>query len=169
MSAADTHVVNQIPKHDVTAPMERSMRPSIRKLSEADLSLTQSLQIFYTATPPVGTTREDMLKPIFWSHVARKLRPMSEIRAMPKGGEWYGIYLVLYADQTQAQLKELEFYTLDTLTEPDAESDPYLVKWISPPSKWGVVRKADKVTVKDGFANKDAAIAWKRDNLTKTA
>ena len=62
MSDTDKNEVRKIPAHDVTAPQERSMRPLVKKLSEADLALTESLQIFYTATPPVGTTREDMLK-----------------------------------------------------------------------------------------------------------
>src|SRR3990167_6885087 len=164
---SDTHKneVRKIPAHDVTAPQERSMRPLVKKLSEADLALTESLQIFYTATPPVGTTREDMLNPIFWSHVARKLKSLTEIRAMPKDGLWYGVYLVLYADQQQAKLKELSFHSLEVLEEPGTAADPYTVEWISPPVRYGIRRKADKHVMKDGFQTKDQAIAWKMQNL----
>src|SRR3990167_1232526 len=165
MSDTDKNEVRKIPVHDVTAPQERSMQPLTKKLSEANLALTESLQIFYTATPPVGTTREDMLKPIFWSHVARKLKPLTEIRAIPKDGLWYGVYLVLYADQLQAKLKELSFYSLEALEEPGSVADPYIVEWISPPVKYGIRRKADKHVMKDGFHTKDQAIAWKMQNL----
>jgi len=163
MSDKDT---NEIPKHDVTAPQARQMRPLVKKLNEADFSLTESVQMFVTITPPVGTTREDILKPIFWTHVARRLKSLTEVRAMPKDGRWYGIYLVLYADQFQAQVKELAFYDLDTIKEPESETDPYYVEWISPPIKYGVRRKADKHIMKDGFATKEQAITWKHQNLT---
>ena len=165
MSGTDTNVVEKPPAHDVTAPMERSIRPTVRKLSEGDLSLMQSVQAIYTATPPVGTTREDMMKPIFWSHVARKLKPMFEIWAMPKDGAWYGKWLVVYADSIQAKLKELHFYPLEELSEPELEGDPYILKWISPPVRFGIIRKADKAVIKDRFETKELAYAWKAQNL----
>ena len=165
MSATDTHVVEKPSAHDVTAPMIRSPKQNVRKLSEGDLSLMQSIQAIYTATPPVGTTREDMMQPIFWSHVARKLKPMFEIWAMPKDGAWYGKWLVIYADSTQAKLKELDFYSLEEISDPESESDPYIVKWISPPVRFGIVRKADKVIIKDRFETKELAYAWKAQNL----
>ena len=159
MSDTDKNETKREPAPTFTRPVH------VKKLMESDLSLMQSLQVIYTATPPVGTTREDMLKPIFWSHVARKLKPMFEIWAMPKDGAWYGKWLVLYADNVQAKLKELQFYSLDTLIEPDADSDPYLVKFISPPVRYGIIRKADKVVVKDRFETKELAYAWKSQNL----
>ena len=167
MSAADTHVVEKPSAHDVTAPMERTMRANVRKLAEGDLSLMQSVQAIYTATPPVGTTKEDMMNPIFWSHVVRKLKPMFEIWAMPKDGAWYGKWLVIFADANnfQVKLKELAFYPLEELSEPELEGDPYLVKWISPPVRFGIIRKADKAVIKDRFETKEQAYAWKAQNL----
>ncbi len=156
-------------KHDVTAPQERITRPFVRKLNEADFSLTESVQMFITVTPPIGTTREDMLKPIFWTHVARRLKAFSEVRAMPRDGKWYGIYLVLYADQSQAKLKELSFHVLDDVEDSVVESDPYLVKFISPPVRYGVIRKADNHVMKDKFQTREAALEWKHQNLGKAA
>lgn len=134
--------------------------PKPKKLHEADFTLTESAQVFNTVTPPVGTTREDMLQPIFWSHVASRLRPMTEIRAMPKDGAWYGLYLVLYADRTQAKVKELGFWPVAEQAESVPETQDYEVKWISPPCKFGVIRKADREPVKDGFASKEDATRW---------
>ncbi len=133
--------------------------PKPKKLNEADFTLTEAAQVFNTVSPPAGTTREDMLSPVFWSHVAGKLRPMTEIRAMPKDGAWYALYLVLYADRTQAKVKELSFWQInDNIAA--APDDDFYVKWISPPVKFGVVRKADKECVKDGFASKEDAHKW---------
>ena len=140
-----------------------------RKLSEADFSLTESVQMMITVTPPVGTKREEMLDPVFWAHVARRMKPMTEIRAMPKDGAWYGIYLVIYADYLQAKIKELGFWDLDTLSEPEKETDDYEVTWISPPVRFGVRRKSDKEIVKAHFQTKEQAYAWKNQNLPSKA
>lgn len=140
-----------------------------RRLSEAEFSLTESVQMMITVTPPVGTKREEMLEPIFWSHVARRMKPMTEIRAMPRDGAWYGIYLVIYADHLQAKLKEIGFWDLDTLSEPESETDEYDVKWISPPVRFGVIRKSDKSVIKDKFQTKEQAYAWKNQNLPSKA
>ena len=161
MSDTDKNV-----KHDVTAPQVINTRALVKKLNEADFSLTESVQMFITVTPAVGTTREDMLKPVYWTHVARRLKALSEIRAMPKDGKWYGIYLVLYADQSQAKLKELAFYDLEKMEAPDSDSDPYIVKFISPPVRYGIIRKSDNHVMKDKFQTKEEAMGWKHQNLT---
>lgn len=161
---------NETPKptaHDVTAPQARPMRPLVRKLNEVDFSLTESVQMFITVTPPVGTTREDMLTPSFWTHVARRMKPMSEVRAMPRDGNWYGVYLVIYADQSHARVKELSFHVLDSVADPGAEADPYYVSWISPAPnvQFGVRRKSDKHIMEKGFRTRELALEWKHQNL----
>ena len=159
---------NETPKptaHDVTAPQARPMRPLVRKLNEVDFSLTESVQMFITVTPPVGTTREDMLTPSFWTHVARRMKPMSEVRAMPRDGNWYGVYLVIYADQSHARVKELSFHDLDSVADPSVEADQYFVKFISPPVRYGVIRKSDNHVMKDRFQTRESALDWKHQNL----
>ena len=101
MSPKDIEVTNQIK----TVP--HSNKTLTRKLSEADMVLAESVQSVWMVTPPNGTTRDTMLPPIFWAHVARKLRPMAMIWACPKDGTWYGQYLVLYADEHQAKVNGL--------------------------------------------------------------
>lgn len=131
----------------------------MKKISEADFTLTEAVQIFQTATPSAGTTREDVLDPIFWAHVAKNLRPMTEIRIMPKDGSWYGVYLCIYADRTQAKVVELSFHKMSEVVE-EAVPTGYEVKWRGPVAKWGVVRLADKESVQDGFPAKEEAQKW---------
>ena len=76
--------------------------------------MNENTQTFFTVTPQVGTTREDMLDPDFWELVAKRLSRGVEIRATPKDGKWYGHYVVLYADDVQAKLVELLFWDLDS-------------------------------------------------------
>ena len=155
-----------ISKFDKIQPPRASFTPQARKLSESEISLTESLQPFFTVTPASGTDPEELMKPVYWSHVARRIRPMSFIFAVPRDGLWFAWYLVLYADDHQVKLKKLMFEPLESLKESDIDSDPYQVAWISPPVKWGIRRKLDKEVVKDGFQTKDQAVAWKNQNLS---
>ena len=137
----------------------------LKKLAQADFSLTESVQVSHTAYPPVGTTREDVLNPLFWSHVAKSMRSSDTINVLPKDGAWYAEFLVIYADQIQAKVKELNYWVLEEIKESDLETELYQVKWISPPVKWGVVRKADKHVVKDSFPMKIEAVKWMQEHL----
>jgi len=141
--------------------------PVIRsvKLAEADFEITESMQPFYTAVPPAGTTREDLKNPMFWSHVAKRLRTMSEIRVMPKDGSWYGVYLVTFCDEIQVKVHELDFHKLgkvETLENAKCE-----IKWVSPADgvKWCVVRKEDKFRLSAGHETQESAHNWMRDNV----
>jgi hypothetical protein len=144
-----------------------NMAVSMRKLAESDFQLTEHKQPFYTVTAPVGTTREAVLMPAFWTHVAKRMVAMSEIRIMPLDGAWYGIYLVLYADAIQAKLVELSFHDLGGVAV-DAGGEFY-VKWGSPAVKFRVLRTSDDSVLKDGFDKKEQAERWMVDNLKRAA
>lgn len=138
---------------------------NIQKIAEADFTTAENGYMTYSATPPAGTKREDMLNPLIWAHVAKSLRPTDEIRAIPKDGAWRAKYLVMYADRIQAKVEELEFKVLEDVKEEDLENDLYKVKWISPPLRWGVIRKSDKQVVKDSFSMKEDAAKWMQEHL----
>lgn len=132
------------------------------KLSEADMQTAESVQQLWLCTPPPGTSPDDVLTPTFWVHVARKLRVMAKVAVMPKDGKWYGEYLVTYVNGLEAKVDSLLFKKLEDV-KPTSESD-YEVKWISPPCKFGVIRKSDKTRIKDGFEKEADAQAWARAN-----
>ncbi len=131
-----------------------------KKLSEADLHFTEHRQPFHTVTAPVGTTREDVLKPEFWNHVAKRIGPMAEIRIMPKDGAWYGVYLVTYADKIRVRVHELSFHNLDAATPEDLEDSDRYIKWSGPVAKFRVIRKSDDVVLKEGLGSKVEAMKW---------
>lgn len=143
-----------------TAPAKMERRP-MKKLAESDRELTEYVQEFHTATPAVGTTREDVMNPVFWSNVARYIKPLAKIHVMPKDGAWYGEYLVLYSDNLHVKLHELCYHELDAAKESGA--DVYIAKWISPPVKFGVIRKSDGDVVKAGFSTKADAVAYAQE------
>ena len=149
----------------IAKPM-RQFKPQARKLAQSDVSLFETSSLIYNIVVPTGTDQEELFKPIFWSHVARQIKPMYHIYATTRGGEWFGWYLVIYADDYQVRLKKLLWEPLEPMAEMDLDGDPYAVAWISPPSKWGIRRKSDKEIVKDGFQTKGMAVEWKNQNLS---
>lgn len=139
------------------------METCVRKLSETDFHLTETVQRMFTCHPAEGTAPDDLLDPAFWSNVAGKLNKMAEITAIPMDGTWYGKYLVTFISGSDVRVEPLLFLKIAKDEMEDKESI-YTVKWISPPLAYGVIRKADKVRVKDGFDTKAAALAWASAN-----
>ena len=149
-----------------TALEEAKITPvaAVKKLAEADFELSESMQMFMTAIPPAGTTKEDLLNPVFWSHVAKRLEPMTEIRVMPKDGAWYGTYLVVYSDHVQVQVQELTHHKLGEIKSGGA--DLYYVKYLSPAPtiKFCVYRKEDNERISEGHQTEQAAVIWMREH-----
>ena len=136
-----------------------------KRLAPNDLAATESVQAFYTAQPSEGTTKDEVLDSAFWTHVARSIRSGSEIRVFPKGGAWYGRYLVTYADSAQVRLRELEYVDLDEVLPEELENGQYEVKWAGPVARHRVIRKSDKHVMRDKFASKAEASHWMMTNL----
>jgi len=126
----------------------------------------------WIVTPSEGTRPEDLLNPEYWKHVvaASGIEPMAEITAWAMDGSWVCDYRVIHVNSTHAKLimKGKPEY-LDEVKESDLETDTLFVKWISPAARYGVRRKSDNVTLKDGFQNKQAAARWMHENLSMIA
>ena len=140
--------------------------PKSLRLHANDLAPTDHVQQFLTAQPSEGTNREDVLKPEFWTHVARGIKSGTELRVIPKGGAWYGRYLVTFADQAQVRLKELEYVLLDE-TPPDVVNSDgkFEVKWAGPVALWRIIRKEDKHLMREKMASRQEAYNWMNTNL----
>lgn len=160
--ATEKDVPKAVEKPDAPFKFKHQM-----KLSEADFILNMSGQASneWLAKLPSGTDPESILDPVFWSHVAKKMRPMDKIDAWAIDGSFYGEYIVLYAEGLAANIKQLRLYKLDDYAGPDTGAEIFVVKWISPPCGFGVVRKADGERVKEGFKTKAAAGLWMQSQL----
>lgn len=144
-------------------PIKRRIR-----LNSQDMQLTEGQQSMYTATPPAGTTREDVLDPSFWTHVATRVRPMTEVTVIPKDGAWYGKYFVRYADRTSARVAELMYQKLEVVTAADIDNDMFGVDFTTG-QQFFVFRKADKTVLQESFQNKEDAVQWMHDHMKAMA
>jgi hypothetical protein len=107
-------------------------------------------------------TLQSCLQPDFWQHIARRLRPLSEIIVYAHDFAWRATLLVRSAAPTSARVVLLTFIDLDAAEAegrtlaPDAT---LATTWKGPSAKHAIIRKGDKSIVEQGFETKaDAEI-----------
>lgn len=130
----------------------------VPKLHAGRFSEAEAAQLRYFVNPEPGTEIKTLLEPSFWAHVAPKLRPYTEITAVPDDNAWYARFLVLFATSNEAKVVLIAEAQLESF-EPSDPEDEYEIKWRGG-AKFGVIKKADGEVVKDGFPNKEEARAF---------
>ena len=123
----------------------------------------------YRATPLEGVAVDDLLRPEYWLHESRTLVPFDRITAIPDDQKWCAHFLVLEVGTGFARLALLWQVELDAAGEALPENSPVEVQFKGPHLKHVVVRKSDRVVLKDKIAKKTEAEAWARDYATRIA
>lgn len=163
--------MSEVAEAVATARVSTKLGPS--KFSEADYR-----RAVWYATPPFGTTMEEITKPAFWAHVCIRLRPLAEIIVVPEGNAFYARLLVLSTSRVEASVRLLEYHALKEGAVPSVPAaaaptgnpegwDDYLIKYVNPSVKHRVQRKVDKAVLKDELETQEEAEAWLRNHLRK--
>ena len=138
------------------------------KLAESSFQQAETVRVEWFATAPVGTERQETLTPLFWTHVTRKLRPLSRVTVMPEDGSWYQELLCVVADGRDIRMHELSFHNLEDTSDvgTSQEAADTRVEWAGPKHLWRVVRHDGVVLAKNlptrGDANHWVAVTSKR-------
>lgn len=119
-------------------------------------------------TADKGETRESILAPTFWAHIASRLRPLARIEVFAADGSWFSELIVRSvgptgARPTEARVVELRHVDLDAAdaVSRDVAPDTSLeAVWKGPSVKWVAQRKGDKMVQESGFGSKADAEAW---------
>jgi hypothetical protein len=114
----------------------------------------------WEAVPREGTPLENALRPEFWAHVARRLKPGSTILVYPADGAWYAELIVWDAGQNWARVS----HKIQPLQRPafmpaPGVSDDFEVRY-HPSKAWQVVRRATNQVLKENFPNAADARNW---------
>lgn len=153
----------------MTSVLEKSLPAEIkpvRALVESDMQLAEFNTVRYRVTPKSGVLPGDLLQPEYWSHVARKLSPLTEIRAICQDGSWMADYIVLNSGMNWAKVMKIgEWQLQDSSPTPTAAG--YETEWAGPVHKHRVVRTVAgrKDILQHGFATDMAASAWLAEHL----
>lgn len=142
------------------------------KLGPTRFQADEFARMTWCARPESTVTPEQVLNPMFWSHVAGRLKPYSEIVIIPEGGAFYLRVLVTGVTKVDAVVVPLEFKDLrgGNAAAPAAPTMPsqledYELKYINASVKWRVLRKADKQVLQDGLENEKSASDWLKNHL----
>lgn len=116
----------------------------------------------------IGTTLDDVLKPEFFCHVARQLRPFSKIKVLPDDASWYAELIVRSAGPTWAKCALFTIVEFDVAAKTaagDPEADYAKVGWGGPAQKHRVVRVSDGAILSKEHESTEDARNWLKDHL----
>jgi hypothetical protein len=142
-------------------PEVKAARPP---LSPSCMTLVEAKQRMVFATVPAGITKDELLVPGFWAHIAKDLPPWTEITVMPEDEAFYAKLLVRDSGRLWALCAILSFVPLAKEIEAPVNKD-YEVKRLGPQRKFGVRRLDDNEVIRDGFVDTEAANAWLAEHL----
>lgn len=147
--------------------MVELVKPKVRPLSPERMVRADYANLEYRVTPVEGTEPNDLLQLDYWVHEARTLRAYDRITAIPDDLKWCAHYLVTEVGTGFAQLALLWKVDLEPASEALPAESPVEVQLKGPHLKHVVIRKSDRVVLKDKIAKRVEAEAWARDYATR--
>lgn len=107
-----------------------------------------------------GTTKEDILKPEYWSQVSYRFTVLDHIEVRAENMEWIAELIVLQAERSYAFVYLKQFYQLVKPSELPEISGKYRVEFKGAHLKHVVVRVQDGAVLQSGISKKDEAYTW---------
>jgi len=119
----------------------------------------------FSATPAVGTTKEDILNNEYWTHVARKVQPGSLIEVTPEDLSFYALLIVTWVGHFDLRVKLLNYVELTEENGELAQGADYTPVWRQG-RKWCVLRVKDNAIIAENLPTKKEALVWIADRET---
>jgi len=132
------------------------------KLNHTRMKEAQFVRNLWVVTAEQGVTKEDLLKPDYWSHVSFQFRPYDRIEARCDDGTFFAEYLIMSCERTFAKVKELSFTSLTSrdVAMTQAEQSAYEYKYRGPSCMHSIIRSSDKVVMVEKLDSKQDALTW---------
>ena len=130
------------------------------QLNTNRMKRAETLRTLYVVNAMEGTTRKDLLKTDYWCHVSVMFKPLDRLEVRADDGSFLAEYLVISCDRTWTKVKELTWYELSEVAEPDEELRELVYKYRGPHAKHSVIRTSDDAVMVEKLATKDEAIVW---------
>lgn len=104
----------------------------------------------FAVTCDHGTQWEDVLNPLFWVHVAQKIKAYDiiEVRALDKS--FWGELLVMSATKDSVNVVELRHHDFSVKKQNAKVNNDFFTEF-NEKEKWRVIRKFDKKVIESGF------------------
>lgn len=143
----------------------------MKQLTPNMLKEAEYLRTIFAVSVPPEIEPEDILKPEFWAHVAKKLQPTSRIEVMPETGEWFAELIVIACAHNWAQVCQLRFHELTESKKPETKTEEPLFKAVfrGNNKKFCVHRISDGSIVKEELPTMAAAQLWISEHMKTLA
>lgn len=153
-----TEAVAEAPAASTPTPIRREMQ-----LPPQRMQLSQYLRNDWVITAEQGTTTDDIIKPIYFAHLAAQMKPYDHVEVRVDDDTWIAELLVLQVERNWVRVKLMGYHELVVVDESAVAPSAYEATWKGPHLKWSVIRKADKAIIKPGFNDRVGAEAAMRD------
>lgn len=134
------------------------------KILEQRLKQVEFARNVWAVTPEAATTFEDLLRPSYWSHVARTLQKNDRIEVLAADGSYFAELIVLSKTDIDVRvgvLRKVQLAEIEQLAPPSA--DEFEVKHRGG-AGWSVIRKADKKVMFERGETQAQAAEWVSKN-----
>lgn len=105
-------------------------------------------RLVWSVTPEPSVSFDEILKPEYWTHVAKQLLPGARIEVVPADKSYFAELFVRSSTDTSVHVSVLRHVKFDDVAAKPAENngDPYEIKHRGG-AGWSVIRKSDKTVV----------------------
>lgn len=114
----------------------------------------------YEVILEAGTSYEDVQKPDFWAHVARKLKIRDRIEVHAHDGSWFADLMVRSTSQVTVVVAPLQYIEFKDSAAGKADGDGLVEIKFRGAAKWSAIRKADKAILVEGLDSREAVEVW---------
>ena len=106
----------------------------------------------YMLKAPQGVDPDDVLDPMFWTHVAGQLQEFDRIEVIANDKSWWGMFMVEWVSPRQAGLMQLALAHR-------ANKKPTLVAEVkfAGVRRWRIVRTADNAVLEEDIPTREEA------------
>ena len=128
-------------------------------LNPQRIGLAEALRRDWVVNAEAGTTVQDVLEPVYWSHNASDFTIYDHIEVRLETGEWILDLIVIAVGRNWAKVHLVN--KIELASEDDSPvATKHKVEWKGPQHKWAVIRLADNEMISKGHGDKNEAALW---------
>lgn len=141
--------------------MEEAQEQRNVSLNASEMKLAEFERSVYRVTLQEEYTKDDLLNPSFWAHVAQSFRPTDLVEVYRVDGKVFAQLVVMSCDKTWAKMAILQYVDLAKAEKSslDGMESEYMVK-LRGPKRWSVIRRADNQILQENLFSESDAKNW---------
>lgn len=134
------------------------------KLPYANFQQAEYVRHIWLATPELGTTPEDIVKPEYWTHLLKKLQKGDFIEVVSAEGDWLA---KLYVRSVSASGIIVHLFPIERIGMAAKKVDAAYKVVLGAKKTWRVIRNSDNVEMVALLDTREQAESWLETHLKR--